>query len=77
MKQSKFGQVNLRDAINGFLMLIFAATINGIIQSLDAGHLPTIEQIKADAMIGFTAGLSYLIKNLLQNSKGEVFKKDE
>jgi hypothetical protein len=77
MKQSKFGRVNLRDAIHGFLMLVFAATINGIVQTLDAGQLPTIEQIKADAMIGLTAGLSYLIKNFLQNQNGEILKKDK
>lgn len=77
MQLSKFGAINIRDAVNGFLITFLTASLNGIVQTLDAGHLPTIEQIKADAMIGFTAGLSYLIKNLLQNSKGEVFKKDE
>lgn len=77
MQQSKFGAINIRDAVNGFLITFLTASLNGIVQILDAGHLPTIEQIKADAMIGFTAGLSYLIKNFLQNQNGELFKKDK
>jgi hypothetical protein len=77
MKLSKFGQVNIRDAAHGFLMLVFAATINGIVQTLDAGQFPTLEQVKADALVGVTAGLSYLIKNFLQNQNGDVFKKDK
>lgn len=77
MQLSKFGAINIRDAVNGFLITFLTASLNGIVQTLDAGHLPTIEQIKADAMIGFTAGLSYLIKNFLQNQNGELFKKDK
>jgi hypothetical protein len=77
MQLSKFGAINIRDAVNGFLITFLTASLNGIVQTLDAGQLPTIEQIKADAMIGFTAGLSYLIKNFLQNQNGELLKKDK
>lgn len=77
MQQSKFGSLNLRDALNGFLIAFLAAALSGVIQLLDAGQLPTVEQLKAHALIGLTAGLSYLVKNLFQNSDGKVFANEK
>jgi hypothetical protein len=77
MQQSKFGSLNLRDALNGFLIAFLAAALSGVIQSLDAGQLPTVEQLKAHALIGLAAGLSYLVKNLFQNSDGKVFANEK
>ena len=77
MQLSKFGSINMRDAVNGFLITFLTASLNGIVQTLDAGQFPTLEQVKADALVGVTAGLSYLIKNFLQNQNGELLKKDK
>jgi hypothetical protein len=77
MQLSKFGAINIRDAVNGFLITFLTASLNGIVQTLDAGQFPTLEQVKADALVGVTAGLSYLIKNFLQNQNGELLKKDK
>ncbi|MCA6489099.1 MAG: hypothetical protein IM569_13795 [Chitinophagaceae bacterium] len=76
MNQSKFGTLNLRDALNGFLIAFLTAALSGLIVILDGGQLPTVDQLKAHALIGLTAGLSYVLKNLFQNSNGEVFKKE-
>lgn len=77
MKLSIFGQLNWRDAINGFIVAFFAASLTGIINILDGGHLPLLPELKSAGIIGLTAGLSYLLKNVLTNSTGEILKKEK
>lgn len=76
MKQSMFGSLNLRDLVNGFVVAFLAAALTGVITSLDSGHLPTVSEIKAFGIVGLTAGLSYVLKNVLTNSSGELLKKE-
>lgn len=76
MKQSIFGSLNLRDLVNGFVVAFLAAALTGLITSLDSGHLPTLNEIKAFGLVGLTAGLSYVLKNVLTNSNGQLLKKE-
>jgi len=71
-----FGSLNLRDLVNGFVVAFLAAALTGLITSLDSGHLPTVAEIKTYGIVGLTAGLSYVLKNVLTNSSGELLKKE-
>lgn len=76
MNYSNFLSLNWRDAVNGFVVAFFSTALVGIIETLDAGQLPSLEELKTAAIVGLTAGLSYLLKNLLTNASGQLFKKD-
>jgi VIT1/CCC1 family predicted Fe2+/Mn2+ transporter len=73
---SNLFNLNSQDLLKGFIVAFLSAALTGIVATLDAGALPTIEEIKSAGVVGITAGLSYLLKNLLTNSQGEILKKD-
>ena len=74
---SKFLQLNLKDAVNGFVVAFLTAALSGVIHSLDSGLLPTIEQLKSSGLLGLTAGISYLLKNVFTNSSGILLKGEQ
>lgn len=74
--KSKFLSLDLKDALNGFIVAFLSASLTGIISTLDSGVLPQLPEIKTAAVVGLTAGLSYLLKNLVSNSQGQILKKD-
>lgn len=76
MNFSALFKLNLRDALNGFLVAFLTAFLSAVVSSLNTGLFPSLVDLKAFAMIGITAGVSYLTKNLFSNSKGELLKKD-
>jgi sorbitol-specific phosphotransferase system component IIC len=76
MNFSALFTLNLRDALNGFLVAFLTAFLSAVVSSLNTGLFPSLVDLKAFAMIGITAGVSYLTKNLFSNSKGELLKKD-
>lgn len=75
--KSKFLSLDLKDALNGFVVAFLTAALTGLISVLDSGVLPTGAELKKAAIVGLTAGLSYLIKNVLTNSKGELVKSEQ
>jgi 4-amino-4-deoxy-L-arabinose transferase-like glycosyltransferase len=72
MNNSPFGKLNLRDLINGIVVAFLTAALTGLIQILDAGGLPTTEQLIVAGKSGLVASLAYLLKNLVSNSQGEM-----
>ena len=76
MAKSKFMRINWRDLLHGFVTAFLAASITGLLETLNTGHLPTVASLKAHAAIGLTAGLRYVLKVILENSKGQLLKKD-
>lgn len=76
MNFSALFTLNLRDALNGFLVAFLTAFLSAVVSSLNTGLFPALTDLKAFAMIGITAGVSYITKNLFSNSKGELLKKD-
>lgn len=74
MKRSIFGTIGVRDILNGVFVAFAAAALTGIVSILDAGELPTLAQLKSAGVVGVTAALSYLLKNVLSNSQGELAK---
>ena len=73
---SNFLNLNFDDLVKGFVVAFLSAALTGIVTTLDPGVLPTLAELKSAGIVGLTAGLSYLLKNLLTNSQGEILKKD-
>ena len=73
---SNFLHLDLQDLTKGFVVAFFSAALTGIVAILETSQLPQISDLKAAAIVGLTAGLSYLLKNILTNSQGELLKKD-
>ncbi len=72
--KSKFLNLDVKDAVNGFIVDFLSAALTGIVTTLDSGVLPNVAELKQAGVIGLTAGLSYLLKNLVTNSKGDILK---
>jgi VIT1/CCC1 family predicted Fe2+/Mn2+ transporter len=73
---SKFLNLDINDALKGFIVAFLSAALTGVVATLDSGMLPTNAELKQAAVVGLTAGLSYLLKNLVTNSQGAILKKD-
>ena len=76
MNTSPFLKLNLRDLVNGLVVAFLTSALTGLIQTLDAGQLPTLAELKTSALAGLVASLAYLLKNLVTNSKGEMATKE-
>lgn len=74
---SNFLNLNISDLIKGFIVAFLSAALTGVITALDSGILPNLSELKAAGIVGLTAGLSYLLKNLMTNNKGEILKSDK
>ena len=75
--KSKFLTLDTKDAVNGFIVAFLSAALTAVLATLDSGTLPTLAELKGAGIIGLTAGLSYLIKNVLTNSNGELVKAEK
>jgi hypothetical protein len=76
MNLSALFKLNLRDALNGFLIAFLTAFLSAVVSGLNSGVFPALADFKAFALIGITAGVSYITKNLFTNNVGELMKKD-
>jgi len=76
MNFSSFFSLNLRDTINGFLIAFLTTFLTAVVSTLNTGVIPSLEDLKGFAIVGVTAGISYLAKNLFSNNQGELLKKD-
>ncbi len=76
MKQTNIFTLKIRDFIYAFLLAFFTAAITSLVTILDAGALPNKEQLLLALKAGLITALSYLIKNIFSNSKGQFAKKE-
>ena len=74
--KSSFLKLDTQDLVKGFVVAFLSAGLTGLITTLDSGALPTLTELKQAGIVGLTAGLSYLLKNLLTNSQDELMKKE-
>ena len=74
--KSNFLKLNVNDLVKGFVVAFLSAALTGIVAILDSSALPSIDDLQKAAVVGGTAGLSYLIKNLFTNANDELLKKD-
>ena len=72
MKQSPFLSINWSDVGKGFIVAAITSAVTGISQTLEAGAIPTIAQLKTAALVGLAAGISYLIKNFFTPASTET-----
>lgn len=74
--KSSFLKLDTQDLVKGFVVAFLSAALTGLVATLDSGALPTLPELKQSIIVGLTAGLSYLLKNLLTNSQDELLKKE-
>ena len=74
---SKLYSIHFKDILHGFITAFATASFTGITMSLEAGHLPTLAEVKTHALIGLAGGLGYLFKKFISNSDNKILVKDE
>jgi len=74
--RSKFLRLNTRDFIRGLIVVVICTFITGVYQLLANGFTVNWLTIKPVVIAAVGAGISYLTKNLLSNSKGDFMKSE-
>lgn len=75
---SKLFSLNNADLLKGAVISILSILLTMVKEIVvDNNTLPTPEQLSSIGMIALGSGLSYLIKNFLTNSQGELFGKEK
>jgi uncharacterized membrane protein YvlD (DUF360 family) len=69
---SKFLKLKVVDFVKGLVVAVIAAVLLAL-QPVLAHGLPNRAQLMTALMGGVSAGIAYLIKNLLSNSEGKMF----
>lgn len=74
--QSKLFSLGGSDLLKGALVAVFTAILTTLYTSLSQTPpvFPKLSDLQGIGVAGLTAGLSYLLKNFLQNSNGQVLK---
>ena len=73
MKRSNFLSLNLRDFFKGLVLAVITAVITFAYTALQEGTLFEVAALKKVGMVALAALLAYLIKNIFQNTQGEMF----
>jgi hypothetical protein len=74
--KSKFLTINARDILHGLIMAFLTALLTGIIDMLQTGAVFDWPTLKPVLIAGISAALSYLLKCLSTNSRGELFTRE-
>ena len=72
--RSKFLRLNRIDFIRGLIVVIICSFLTGLYQLMANGGVINWLTIKPVVIAAVGAGISYLTKNLLTNSKGHFMK---
>lgn len=72
--KSPFLNLNIQDFFKGLLLVVLTSVITIIQESLTQGSLAF--DWKAIGTTALTAGLAYILKNLLSNSEGKFLKSE-
>jgi hypothetical protein len=71
---AKFGTLIFSDFVKAAFTAILTAILTALVPILQSGAFPTGAQLKTIALAGLAAGVAYIVKNLLTNSKDELLK---
>jgi hypothetical protein len=74
--KSKFLRLSARDFIQGLIVAIICALLTGFYQLLASGGEINWMTIRPVIIAAIGAGVSYLTKNLLTNSKGQFMRSE-
>jgi hypothetical protein len=72
--KSKFLTLDKRDFIEGLIIVILCTFITGFYQLIANEGVINWETLKPVVISAIGAGVSYLTKNLLSNSKGQFMR---
>jgi hypothetical protein len=75
--RSKFFRLNSRDFIKGLIVTVICTFITGFYQLIANGFTINWITMKPVVIAAVGAGVSYLTKNLLTNSKGEFMEYEQ
>lgn len=73
---SDFLKFNWKDFMKSFVVMIITAILTAILPILQVGTFPTMLELKGIVGTSLLAGISYLIKNFLTNSRGNILTKE-
>jgi hypothetical protein len=79
MKQvSNFLSLNAKDFLKGFITAVLTVIITGVSTALSAvpPQFPDLATLEHLGLIGLGAGLAYIVKNWLTNSKDQFLTKE-
>lgn len=76
MANSKKGKLNLKDVVKSAVVAGGTIVLSSAATAIEAGGMPTKEGMIVSAKIGLFAAISYLFKNLMTNSKGDLGGKE-
>jgi hypothetical protein len=76
MDLSNYFSLNLKDALKGVAVAVVSSVLTALLTSLESGGLPTGLEWKNIGIVGLTAGVAYIVKNLLTNSEGQLLKSE-
>ena len=73
-----FLQLSTHDLVKGFIMAVLTALVTALYTAISgtSPHWPTGAEWQTIALTALSAGLVYLTKNFLTNSKDQFLKKD-
>lgn len=74
MKNSSLFSMSIHDLVKGFIVALLTAFLSGLTITIEDGSLPTLIELKQLALVGLAAGVGYLAKNFLTNSKDQFVK---
>ena len=77
MKSNPLFSIGMSDLIKGLIVTIITASLTMLGTSIESGSLPLDWMAwKPIALSGCGAGIAYLLKNILTNSKDQFMKKE-
>ena len=72
--KGKFLSLSLQDLLRGAAIAVGTSVLVTIEPILNMGTIPDIPTLKKTAIVGISAGIVYLFKNLFTNSKDQFGK---
>jgi hypothetical protein len=72
--RSKFLRLNTRDFLKGLIVVVICTFVTGIYQLFASGGTVNWLTIKPVIIAAMGSAVSYFIKNLLTNSRGDFMK---
>jgi hypothetical protein len=74
--KSKFLSIDYRDILKGIFIAFMTAVLEGILKMFQTGAAFDWQTIKPVLIAGACAAISYLLKNYMSNSKGQMFTRE-
>ena len=72
MAKAKLFMLNARDFLKGLVVAVITAILTFLVNELQAGSSVDVDLFKRMGIAAVISFLSYLLKNLFTNSKGEM-----